>query len=183
MFKDRLKKVSIIKFQMLFAILVFTFILAGSAPVQAAQESQPTEAEYRIQYNDAIKLADMLRKSPYLLHNKLYTAEQETELQALVDTVCADAQSDRDKAYALLSCIADRLEPGECYELNGWDTLCDGDAKMTITGLYGDETYVPKKQAEQQVYCFTFYDVCRLADIPCFILEDCKGDRFKLYKS
>lgn len=176
MFKDRLKKVSIIKFQMLFAILVFTFILAGSAPVHAAQEAQPTEAEYRTQYDDAIKLADMLRKSPYLLHNKLYTAEQETELQALVDTVCADAQSDRDKAYALLSCIADRLEPGECYELNGWDTLCDGDAKMTITGLYGDETYVPKKQAEQQVYCFTFYDVCRLADIPCFILEDCKGE-------
>ena len=160
----------------LLAILLFSLMLAGGISVHAAEETQPTETEYQTQYEDAIKLADMLRTSPYLLHNKLYTAEQEVELQALVDSVCDGSQSDRDKADALLACIADRLEPGECYELNGWDTLCDGDTEMTIKGAYGDETYVPKKQVEQEVYCFTFYDVCRLANIPCFILEDCRGE-------
>lgn len=175
MFKDSLKRMRIIKLPMLFAFLLFGFVLAGSVSVHAAEELQPTEAEYRTQYEDAVKLADMLRTSPYLLHNKLYTAEQEIELQALVDSVCDGKLSDRDKAAALLSCIADKLEPGECYELNGWDTLCDGDTEMTIVGVY-DETSAPKRQAEEEVYCFTFYDVCRLAGIPCFILEDCKGE-------
>ncbi len=160
MMRESLKKRLILKLQVLFALLLFGIIGAKSIQVHATQEFQPTEEEYQVQFDDAIKLADMLRTSPYLVHNKLYTAEQEVELQALVDSVCSGQQSDRDKAVALLACISEKLEHGDSYELNGWETLCDGTSQLV----------------DQQTYCFTFYDVCRLADIPCFILEDCKGE-------
>ncbi len=76
----------------------------------------------------------MLRTSSVLLHNKLYTAEQEVELQALVDDVCSGAKSDRDKAEALVTYIRKSMETGPCTEFNGWDTLCDGDTETTVVG-------------------------------------------------
>lgn len=145
-------------------------ILAGSGHVCALDEKpQHSQEEYEAQYDNAIKLADLLRQSPDMLHNKLYTAEQEVELQALVNSVCNGENTDRGRVQSLLACIFNKLELGDCYELNGWDTLCDGESEQINTS---GKTVGKKKAACEEVYCYTFYDVCRLAGIPCFILED-----------
>ncbi|MDO4167812.1 MAG: transglutaminase-like domain-containing protein, partial [Eubacteriales bacterium] len=175
--KDNLKKTLLVKLQIFFAALVLGFMLADGVPAYAAEEDlpQPAEEECHTQYDDAVKLAEMLRQSPYLLYNKTYTAEQEGELQAVVDSVCGGESTGRGKAEVLLAYIRETLEPGESCELNGWDTLCDGDVEVTLDGVFGEaDKTILKKQASQQTWCFTFYDVCRLADIPCFILEDCR---------
>lgn len=145
-------------------------ILAGGSHASAVNEKpQYSQEEYEAQYDNAVGLAELLRTSPDMLHNKLYTAEQEVELQALVDSVCGSAGTDREKVGNILACIFQKLEPGKCYGLNGWDTLCDGESDMVDTA---GKTVGPKKAVNEQVYCYTFYDVCRLAGIPCFILED-----------
>lgn len=177
MFIDNLKNMLIVKLQIFFAALVLGLMLVDCVPVYAAEDvPQPAGEEYQIQYDDAVKLAEMLRQSPYYLYNKTYTAEQEEQLQAVVDSVCAGKPTDRLKAEYLLEHIRETLESGECRELNGWDTLCDGDTEVTIKGILGNpDKIILKKQADQASWCYTFYDVCRLADIPCFILEDCRG--------
>lgn len=151
-------------------------VLAGSHFAVAAEPEQPAEQEYQIRYDNAVGLAELLRTSSDMLHNKLYTAEQEVELQALVDSVCIGKDSDRAKAEALLVQIFNQLEPGPCYELNGWDTLCDGESDQINTS---GKTVGKKKAANEEAYCFTFYDVCRLAGIPCFVLEDCQASESK----
>lgn len=158
--------------KLIFAVIAVCTILSWGRCADAAERPQPTREEYQAQYDNAVKLADMLRESPYLLHNKLYTAEQEVELQAWVDSACGGLTSDREKARALLACIGNSLEPGACYELNGWDTLCDGENEQLNTS---GEPVAKKNAVNEEVYCFTFYDVCRLAGIPCFILEDYRG--------
>ncbi len=167
------------KFLLGFLLLFFCSVISRGDYTSAAEKPQPTREEYQTQYGDAVKLADMLRQSPDLLHNKLYTAEQEAELQALVDSVCRSCKNDREKVRALLTCISATLEPGACHELNGWDTLCDGETEVTVkcqdsSGNLVDMS-IRKKFVNEETYCFTFYDVCRLAGIPCFILEDCRG--------
>lgn len=145
-------------------------ILAGGSYAGAlAEKPQYAKEEYEAQYDNAVGLAELLRTSPDMLHNKLYTAEQEAELQALVDSVCGSAETDRKKVQNLLACIFQNLEPGSCYGLNSWDTLCDGETDMVDTA---GKTVGKKREVNDEVYCFTFYDVCRLAGIPCFILED-----------
>ncbi|MCM1499620.1 MAG: leucine-rich repeat protein [Clostridium sp.] len=136
-------------------------------PAYAAEGELAAQEKYEEKIDKAIGLADLLRTSPELLHNKLYTAEQEVELQALVDSVCAGQSTDYMKVERLLQCIYERLEPGSCEELNAWDTLCDGDS-----GWYNSsgELAGTKNQVGEMEYCYTFYDVCRLEDIPCFIL-------------
>lgn len=170
--KNRLKKKSEKGLRMGFVIMICCLctILAGGSYASALDEKpQYSKEEYEAQYDNAIRLAELLGASPYMVHNKLYTAEQEVALRALVDSVCGSAGTDREKAEKLLACIFQRLEPGKCYGLNGWDTLCDGDTDM-IDAV--GKTVGPKKAVNEQVYCYTFYDVCRLAGIPCFILED-----------
>lgn len=147
-------------------------VLAGSHFADAAQPEQPTEQEYQTRYDSVAGLAELLRTSSDMLHNKLYTAEQEAELQALVDSVSSGKNTDRDKAEALLVQIFNQLEPGPCYELNGWDTLCDGESDYVNTS---GTTVGKKKAVNEEAYCFTFYDVCRLAGIPCFIVEDAQA--------
>lgn len=145
-------------------------ILAGSSRIAYAAEGELSAKErYEAMFDKAIGLAEMLRTSPDMLHNKLYTAEQEVELQKLVDSACAYQSTDYAKARMLLSCIYDRLEPGSSQDLNAWDTLCDGESgwRDSSGNLAGK-----KKEAGMMVYCYTFYDLCRLADIPCFILSD-----------
>lgn len=176
MWKDCLKTKIITVLRMSFVMLVCCscIVLAGDRCYADVLEekSQYTEEEYQAQYDNAIKLAELLRNSPDMLHNKLYTAEQEVELQALVDSVCSGARNDRERAEKLLVQIFNQLEPGSCYELNGWDTLCDGESEQVNAS---DKTVGKKKAVNEEVYCFTFYDVCRLAGIPCFILEDCQA--------
>lgn len=170
--KNRLKKKSEKGLRMGFVMLICCLctILAGGSYADALDEKpQYSKEEYETQYDNAIGLAELLRTSPYMVHNKLYTAEQEAELQELVDSVCGSTKTDRQKVGSLLACVIDKLEPGSCYGLNGWDTLCDGDTDM-IDAV--GKTVGPKKAVNEQVYCYTFYDVCRLAGIPCFILED-----------
>lgn len=170
--KDNLRTKLIVVLQKCFIMLLCCVctVLGGGRCARALDEKpQPSEAEYGEQYDNAIGLADLLRTSPDMLYNKLYTAEQETELQALVDSVCGSAETDRKKVGNLLACIFQRLEPGSCYGLNGWDTLCDGETDMIDTA---GKTVGPKKAVNEEVYCFTLYDVCRLAGVPCFILED-----------
>lgn len=153
----------------LFACCLCIILTGGSYAGALDEKPQYSKEEYEAQYDNAIGLAELLRTSPYMVHNKLYTAEQEVELRALVDSVCGSAGTDREKAENLLTCIFQKLEPGSCYGLNGWDTLCDGDSDMINND---GKTVGPKKAVNEQVYCYTFYDVCRLAGIPCFILED-----------
>lgn len=169
-----MKMKSSIVFRICFIILLCCFytVLAGGHCAEAAEQTQPSEQEYQTRYDNAVGLAELLRTSPDMLHNKLYTAEQEVELQALVDSVCSGKASDRAKAEALLVQIFNQLEPGPCYELNGWDTLCDGDSDCVNTS---GEIVGKKKTVNEEAYCFTFYDVCRLAGIPCFVLEDCQA--------
>lgn len=174
MWKGYLKTKSITILRMSFIMLLCccSIILAGSHHVCALDEKpQHSQEEYEAQYDNAIKLADLLRQSPDMLHNKLYTVEQEVELQALVNSVCNGESTDRGRVQSLLACIFNKLEPGDCYELNGWDTLCDGESEQINTS---GKTVGKKKAACEEVYCYTFYDVCRLAGIPCFILEDCQ---------
>lgn len=81
--------------------VMLTFI-AGGGYADAAEKPQPAREEYQTQYDDAVKLADMLRESPDLVYNKLYTAEQEVQLQEWVDNTCKDCKNDREKAGAAL---------------------------------------------------------------------------------
>lgn len=169
-----MKMKSSIVFRICFIILLCCFytVLSGGRCAEAAEQTQPSEQEYQTRYDNAVGLAELLRTSPDMLHNKLYTAEQEVELQELVDAVCIGKASDRAKAEALLVRIFNQLEPGPCYELNGWDTLCDGDSDYVNTS---GKVVGKKKAVNEEAYCFTFYDVCRLAGVPCFVLEDCQA--------
>lgn len=136
MWKGYLKTKSITILRMSFIMLLCccSIILAGSHHVCALDEKpQHSQEEYEAQYDNAIKLADLLRQSPDMLHNKLYTVEQEVELQALVNSVCNGESTDRGRVQSLLACIFNKLEPGDCYELNGWDTLCDGESEQINT--------------------------------------------------
>ena len=169
--KDNLrKKVIVVLWKCFFMLLCCVcIVLEGGRYARALDEKpQPSETEYEAQYDNAVGLADLLRNTPDI-HNKLYSAEQEVELQALVDSACGSAKTDRAKVGNLLARIFQRLEPGRCYGLNGWDTLCDGDTDMIDAA---GKTVGPKKAVDELAYCYTFYDVCRLAGIPCFILED-----------
>lgn len=166
----RMKLIVVLRKCFLMLLCCVCMVLAGGRYAEALDEKpQYSQEEYEAQYDNAVGLADLLRTSPDLLHNKLYTAEQESELKALVDSVCDSTETDRQKVGSLLACVIDKLEPGSCYGLNGWDTLCDGDSDMidAVGKMVGK-----KKAVNEQVYCYTFYDVCRLAGIPCFILED-----------
>lgn len=106
-----MKMKSSIVFRICFIILLCCFytVLAGGRCAEAAEQTQPSEQEYQTRYDNAVGLAELLRTSPDMLHNKLYTAEQEVELQALVDSVCSGKASDRAKAEALLVQIFNQL--------------------------------------------------------------------------
>lgn len=168
----RTKSITVLWISFVILVCCCCTVLADGCHVNASEQSQEAEQEYQTRYDNAVGLAELLRTSPDMVFNKLYTAEQEIELQALVDSVCDKKNSDRDKAAALLAHIFSKLEPGSCYELNGWDTLCDGENDLINTS---GKTVGKKKAVNEEVYCFTFYDVCRLAGIPCFVLEDCQA--------
>lgn len=163
------KRMKVLRMSFVMLACCACVVLTGGNSAVAAEPLQPTKQEYQTRYDNAVGLAELLRTSPDMLHNKLYTSEQEVELRSLVDSVCDGKNTNRAKAQALLVQIFNRLEPGSGYELNGWDTLCDGENDFINTS---GKVVGKKKAVDDEVYCYTFYDVCRLAGIPCFIVED-----------
>ena len=149
----------------LFLVAICLFLMPGS--ISKAEEEEPQTAEYPVQYELAVQLADYLKDDPYMIYNKTYTAEQEVDLQELVATINEGKESDREKVEALLTHIRGYMENGPTHDLSSWDMLCDGET------LQGDGEN-KKKAGRPENFCFAFSDLCRMQGIPCFMVEDCR---------
>ena len=151
----------------LFTLIVSVFLPMNSM-VSQAEDNVPKEEEYPTQYALAVDLADMLRVDPYMIYNKTYTVEQEIELKELVHSICQNAQNDRERAEAVLAHIRGYMEIGPTHDLGTWDMLCDGESLQ-------EDGENKKKSGRADNFCFAFYDLCRMQNIPCFMVEDCRA--------